>query len=226
MKICILAVTKAAFNEYCIAGMTDEGKWVRPIPSVGNSRFWTHDQLTCQVNGFLQVGDVLEFNGQAPSAFQHPNHTEDFLVSAEGMILQQRFSNDELMNFLHDKAEGEREFSETIYAQGRSLCLIKVNHFQQSITQWEDGPKKPKMTFSHDDFTVTNPHTKAGDYIVKDCKWASVVLNRTVSNLNSYSDLYLAIGLATKNNFDGKEYPQVIGLHTAPLVESLATYPH
>ncbi|MDN3229513.1 dual OB domain-containing protein [Priestia megaterium] len=226
MKICILAVTKAAFNEYCIAGMTDEGKWIRPIPSFGNSRFWTHTQLTCQVNGFLRVGDVLEFDGQVPTTFQHPNHTEDFLVSSERMTLHQRFTNEELMNFLHSKVEGEQEFSETIYAQGRSLCLIKVDHFQHRITQWEDDPRKPKMTFSHENFTVTNPHTVAGDYIVKDCKWAPIVLNRQVSNLDSYTDLYLVIGLATKNNFNGKEYPQVVGLHTKPLVKSLETYPN
>ncbi|WP_114556201.1 hypothetical protein [Bacillus sp. K6W] len=223
MRICILAVTKA-YDGYCIAGMTtDEGEWIRPIPSNGESRFWKPNQLTTEQHGFLRVGDVLEFDGQRPQRFQHPNHTEDFEVLGN-MTLCQRFSNEELINFLQNKEESEQAFHDTVHARGRSLCLVKVDGFRHEITQWHDDPPKPKMTFTKDSFNVANPKTDSGNYIVKDCKLAPLVLNNTINNDEAYDELYLAIGLATK--FNGTEYPQVVGLHSEPSIPYLHTYPN
>ncbi|MCU5340122.1 hypothetical protein OCA10_13095 [Bacillus cereus] len=225
MKVCILAVTKAAHDEYCIAGMTDEGEWIRPIPRNPTSRFWQQRQLTTTQYGFLRPGDVLEFDGQKPEEFQHPNHTEDFEVSGT-MRLIQRFSNTELLDFLQGKEESRTAFQDTVHARGRSLCLIKVDSFTHEITQWGDEPRKPKMFFTKYDFNVTNPKTAPGNYIVKDCKWASLVLNNAIDNDEMYDELYLAIGLATKSPFNGVEYPQVIGLHSEPSVSYPHTYPN
>ncbi|HDR7805743.1 hypothetical protein OCA42_24510 [Bacillus cereus] len=224
MKVCILAVTEA-YDGYCIAGMTDNGVWVRPIPSNQGTRFWTTNQLTSAKHGFLRVGDVLEFDGQQPQKFQHPNHTEDFEVSGK-MKLCKRLSNKELIDFLQDKEEPQQAFQDTVNARGRSLCLVKVDGFKHTITQWQDKPKKPKMTFTKDSFNVDNPKTNYIHYIVKDCKWVPLVLNNTIDNNAVYNEIYLVLGLATKNNFDGIEYPQVIGLHTEPEVPMLDTYPN
>ncbi len=65
-----------------------------------------------------------------------------------------------------------------------------------------------------------------GNHIVNDCKRAPLVLNNVVNTTTVYSELYLVIGLATKNNFDGVEYPQVIGLHTKPEIPMLNSYPN
>lgn len=79
------------------------------------------------------------------------------------------------------------------------------------------------MTFTNTDFDVTNPHTQAGDYIVKDCQWCNLILTQSISN-QQYNNIYLAIGLATKYN--GVEYPQVIGLHTNPAQSIPQSYPN
>ncbi|MFC6602078.1 hypothetical protein ACFQDF_11645 [Ectobacillus funiculus] len=104
-----------------------------------------------------KVGDVLEIEGQHPQHFQHPNHTEDFIVSGS-MKLRKRLSNEGLIAFLQGKEESQQAFQDTVYARGRSLCLIRVDGFQHTITQWGDGPRKPKMTFTKNGFNVDNPN--------------------------------------------------------------------
>ena len=226
MKICILAVTNA-FDKYCIAGMDEKGTWVRPISSNPNTRFWKKDELTFdQGYGFIRAGDVLEFNGSKPSQYQHRNHTEDIVVQANQFKIVDRLNNQQLINFLKNKDETQQAFIDTVNAQSRSLCLVKVNKFQHQITQYPGDTAKPKMTFTNNAFDVTNPKTSAGNYIVKDCKWSNVVLNQSVTNTQTYIDIYLSIGLATPTGYDGVEYPQVIGLHTNPEVTLPNNYPN
>ncbi|WP_330501607.1 hypothetical protein V2I71_21725 [Peribacillus frigoritolerans] len=225
MKVYILAVTDAAYGDYCIAGMTEEGEWIRPIPNDAGNRFWTVNQLTIdKEHGFLRVGDVIEINGKKPIKFQHENHIEDFSVSGN-MTFLERLSNTELLRFLKGKEETQQTFNNTVNAAGRSICMVKVDGFQHEITKFQGEAAKPKMIFSKEAFSVTNPKTIPGNYIVKDCKWSRLVLNQSVSNSIAYDEIYLVIGLATKWGDNNTEYPQVIGLHTEPEVLSLSTYP-
>ncbi|WP_047150827.1 dual OB domain-containing protein [Aneurinibacillus tyrosinisolvens] len=218
MEVCILAVTKA-FDEYCIAGMTPDGQWVRPIPATGPSRFWKAQQISAKNNGFLRPGDVLEFTGQAPNKTQYPNHTED--IHASNLTLKKRLTNDQLIDFLSDKHEDEQAFKATVNAKGRSLCLVKADSFEH-YTQTYDDKVRPLMSFTSNSFNITNPHTRMGDYIVKDCRWIPHVINGNATG--NLDDIYLCIGLATP--WKGVEYPQVIGLHTSPGVRILASYPN
>jgi len=227
MKVYILAVTKAS-DKYCIAGMDDNGNWVRPISSSPSTRFWSANELTFENDfGFIRVGDVIEFEGIVPSQYQHQNHNEDIIVSSTQPIrLVNRLTNDELFDFLHGKDESKQAFDKTVNAQGRSLCLVKVSGFQHQITQYQSESQKPKMTFTNNDFNVTNPKTTPGNYIVKDCKWCNIVLNGTINNDKKYADIYLAIGLATAFGVNHIEYPQVIGLITNPEVPLPNNYPN
>lgn len=224
LKVYILAVTKASYGDYCIAGITEEGKWIRPIPASNISRFWTTQQLTTEKGIFLRAGDVLEFNGNPPEKFQHKNHTEDIVVKGKMRIIE-RLSNDKLINFLHNKSASIQEFTDTINAQGRSLCLVKVDEIESYTTQWEDQPLKPKVTFTSKRFDVNNPLTNKGDYIVKDCKWASLILKDEVPKI-PYTDIYVSIGLATPSPFNNVEYPQVIGIQTKVEVPFPDSYPN
>lgn len=226
MKVCILAVTKA-FDKFCIAGMDEEGKWIRPVSNSPSTRFWKEEELIFnQGIGFIKVGDVIEFAGKRPFQYQFQNHTEDVIVEPPGFQLVQRMTNEELLNFINGKEEDEQAFEKTVNAQGRSLCLIKVDSFHHSISQYPGSPDKPKMEFANQAFNVTNPKTTAGDYIVKDCKWNSIILNNLFINIQPHKHIYLAIGLATPTPFNGVEYPQVIGLHTNPKVAYSNSYPH
>lgn len=226
MKIYILAVTKA-FDKYCIAGMTENGAWVRPIPQSEDTRFWRENEITFnQGKGFIRVGDVIEFDGVKPSNYQHANHTEDIIVVSEGITFVDRLNAQQLSSFLTGKNESQKVFDDTVHACGRSLCLVKVDAVQFKTTQYQEEPKKPKMTFTNEAFDVSNPKTNLGDYIVKDCKWSNIVLKNTHNNHQSFSDIYVAIGLATPTGYDGIEYPQVIGFHTNQQVPLPTDYPN
>jgi hypothetical protein len=225
LKVYILAVT-LAYDKYCIAGMDEDGNWVRPIPKDPATRFWRKDQITFnQGYGFIRSGDVIEFQERKPLSYQHQNHTEDFIVDSSSIKLVKRLSNPELMGFLKDKSETQKDFDNTTQASGRSLCLIKVDHFNHQITQFPGARAKPKMTFLNQHFNVANPKTTQGNYIVKDCKWSNLVLNNSVRNESKYNNIYLSIGLATPTGYDGIEYPQVIGLHTDPEIPLPNSYP-
>lgn len=196
MKVCILAVTKA-FDKYCIAGMDESGKWIRPISNSINTRFWNDYEITFKQGGFIRVGDVIKFQGKNPFKYQHSNHTEDYIVVSNKMELVKRLSNHDLIHFLEGKDESQEDFNNTVNARGRSLCLIKVNSFKHQVTQYPPEKPKPKMNFQNLNFNVTNPKTSNGDYIVKDCKWRNLVLNSTIINKQIYNKIYLALGLAT-----------------------------
>ncbi len=218
MKVYILAVTSAYKDYYCIAGMDEGGNWVRPISSTQN-RFWKKCELTFnEGSDFIRAGDVIEFRGNAPLQYQHPNHVEDIVVQKNQLKLVNRLNNLQLINFLENKDETEQAFINTVNAEGRSLCLIKVDSFQHAITQYEVKPPRPKMTFTNSKFNVDNPRTNNGDYIVKDLVWSDAVLKDLVDKKQAYNDIYLTIGLATPAPYDGIEYPQVIGLHTSPVI--------
>ncbi|MFI8721271.1 dual OB domain-containing protein [Bacillus altitudinis] len=219
MKVYILAVTSAYKDYYCIAGMDEGGNWVRPISSIQNTRFWKKCELTFNKGfDFIRAGDVIEFRGDAPPQYQHPNHVEDIVVQENQLTLVDRLNNLQLINFLENKDETEQAFNKTVNAKGRSLCLIKVDSFQHAITQFEDNPPKPKMTFTNSKFNVDNPQTYNGDYIVKDLVWSDAVLKDLVDKKQAYTDIYLTIGLATPSPYNRIEYPQVIGLHTSPVI--------
>jgi hypothetical protein len=220
MRITIVAVTNA-FTEFCIAALTDDGKWVRPIPGAVGSRFWRRDQLLSSNGHFISAGDVFEIQGHTPLRFQYPNHTEDFVVTNWAYIGS--WSNDQLMDFLDARCEGEQSFQQTVQGQGRSLCLVKVSGFTSRCEVWDER-KKAKMAFSSSLFDVSNPKTKYKDYIVKDCKWERVILSE-VTLPQTWNKVYLCLGLATRTTYDGIEYPQVVGLHTSPFVSKPTTYP-
>lgn len=223
MKIVILAVTDARPGEYCIAGMTEDGQWVRPVPSNNQSRFWLPNQLMIANSEFIRAGDIINIEGEKPSSFQHPNHTEDYKVTGDIKWLK-RLSNEELINFLKGKEENATAFINTVNANGRSLCLVKVKNIDSKVTQYEDNPRRPKIDLFSNEYNVTNPITKYHDYIVKDCKWSSLILNKPVI-FHDYTEIYVAIGLATKWGMNGLEYPQIIGIHTDPFVEYPNSYP-
>lgn len=219
LEVYILAVTKA-YDKFCVAGLTADGRWVRPIPNEGDSRFWTERQLTSKRFGFTQVGDVWRIEGHAPNKYQYTNHSEDFITTDRKLI--ERLSNDELIKFIEDTAEDQNAFNDTVNARGRSLCLVKVTSFK---SYRDEINNRAFMKFINKDFNVDNPKTATRRYRVKDCKWESLVLQGKHPNI-TFEEVYLCIGLATPAPYDGVEYPQVIGLHTKPEVLALDTYPH
>ena len=136
MLVTLLAITKVKTpDRFCIAGMTNNGKWIRPIPNDEANRFWLRNDLTSGNSGFAKSGDVWEVEGKVPDKFQFPNHTEDFIITKRNYV--KRLSNDELIVFLRNKVESESDFISTINANGRSLCFILCH--DAGGKQQEDG---------------------------------------------------------------------------------------
>lgn len=217
MRFIVLAVTKS-WDGFCIAGMNEDGEWIRPISRASAGRFWTREELT--IDGrFVRAGDVWEINGQQPAMFEYPNHTEDFYVIE--WSFEESLTHTELLEFLEDHCEGEEDLADVFAANGRSLCLVKVDRFTHYSTHYEDK-HRARMIFSSEEFDMDNPRTRDGNIIVKDCKWEGQIL-RNGRIPAAYEQIYVCIGNATPYN--GVEYPQVIGLHTSPHLAYSNHYP-
>lgn len=210
MEVTVLAVTKA-FGRYCIAGMKNDGTWIRPIPQPyviphDEDRFWTKEQLTFD-NEFIQVGDKIAIEGYAPKHLRYPNHSEDFITTRIKKV--GHLTVEELMVFLDRYAEDYIDFKNTVNGNsGRSLCLLEVDSFYHRMTQF-DGKTRITMGFNHELYDLDNPRTNAGDFIVKDCRWEYLILKNAVPDIQ-HNKLFLCIGLATP--FKGVDFPMVIGL--------------
>lgn len=221
MLVTILAVTKA-YDRFCIAGLNEDGQWVRPMPtdpsaSDPQSRFWTREQLKMASGKFVKPGDVWDVNGRQPTRYLHPNHVEDYVVT-QGSF-HHSLTNNQLIQFLRTHAEDSIAFNNTVLGNGRSLCLVKVLSFKTEVFEYQ-GKKDPKIYLMGINFSLDNPQVKFKNYKLKDCKWAGLVLQGYSSSFNK---VYACIGLATQ--FNGKEYPQLIGLHTSPEAPFSNTYP-
>ncbi len=170
--VTILAVTNT-YAGYCIAGLTEDGKWIRPMPSVETGRrFWNSGELTLPGKGApVAVGDVWEISGNPPKMFQYPNHVEDFRTQSRRYVRTLR--NRQLLNFLENHVEGEEAFLDTVHANGRSLCLIRVNGINGFTETW-NGKVKAKMDLKGD-FQICNPKTNNGYYPVTCCKWSRLL---------------------------------------------------
>lgn len=220
MRLIILAVTKS-YDGFCIAGMNDEGKWIRPISLKSPGRFWTRTELTLKNGEFTVPGDIWEIEGNKPERFQYRNHTEDFNLTSRKYV--GRLNNSQLLRFLEQHCEGAAELNAVYQADGRSLCLVEPDNVTFFTTTYDERVK-PKMFFRSRTLSLSNPRTNDGSIIVKDCKWEAIVKQQNLI-LDVFSQKYLCIGLATPTAFDGIEYPQVIGLHTDPEHPKLPSYP-
>ncbi|MEK4106991.1 hypothetical protein NST28_23105 [Paenibacillus sp. FSL R10-2791] len=219
MRFTLLAVTKS-FDGFCIAGMNDDGEWIRPISQASLGRFWTRAELT--IGGrFARPGDVWDINGGAPQFFQYPNHTEDFLLTNWRFL--GTLNHDDFLHFLAERCEGPDDLEDVFHANGRSLCLVKVDSFEYYTTNY-DNKHRARMIFNSTELDIINPHTNNGNIVVKDCKWEGHLLrNEPIPFL--YRQVYVCIGLATPSGFNGIEYPQVVGLHTIPHLNFSLNYP-
>jgi hypothetical protein len=214
MRIIILAVTKT-YNQFCIAGMTEEGRWVRPQPNTG--LFW--DNLEYSDGSFIKVGDVWEIKDEEFSSKldpTSPGHTENIrlLGSATRVNI---LDNDRLLEFIRNHSEDTLSLTNTLNANGRSLCLIKIESFNMV--------NNSRLTFTLNGNRYCN-NTKSEGYPVTCLKWRSI-FSQNLQYSSSVGELYICIGLARKEPPKiMKEYPMVIGIYTSPEAPLPSTYPY
>ncbi|WP_404430945.1 dual OB domain-containing protein [Sutcliffiella horikoshii] len=214
----VLAVTKT-YDKYCIAGIDEDGNWLRPLPPDTSTKFWSN--LFYNDNKKIMVGDVWEiYNHRAELDPNSPGHTEDIrLVDWDSYSLIKKLPNNELLQLVSKFQSGETELSETLQANGRSLCLIDIDSFRQV-----ENLLRIKFTFNGIDYNNT---TQTEGFPITDLKWRSYIQQK-INTPNTYDSLYLVIGLARKEPRKDiyKEYPMAISLITDPEVPVLDSYPN
>lgn len=216
MKILIIAVTRT-YNGICVAGINSSKELIRPIKGKGSNRFWPAVNLTHE-KGFIKSGEVWELEGdQVESEF--PNHREDFLASE--LKYKNTLSHNKFISVLNKVVEDQQAFLDTVHARNRSICLVSVNNLRICRTFWE-GQLRLRMGLTGN-FYLGNPQTRDNLYPVKDCKWVGLL--QQDYQPPTFEQIFACIGLATPTPYDGKEYPQIIGLHTSPDVEYPMNYP-
>lgn len=216
LKIIILAITQT-YERYCVAGMTERGQWIRPLPP--DHRFWA----SCKYDDgtFIKPGDIWEVTDYVkyndPTS---PGHTEDIRVlSYESLYKCGELNNTELCAFVKQHLESEQTLHDTLNANGRSLCLIKVDDI------WKiEGANRICFTMNAKEYR--NNTYKEG-YPVTDLKWRSVFRSHRSISFKGFQNLYLCIGLARTepNKNITREYPMVISIITNPFVDYPPQYP-
>ena len=207
----ILAVTKT-FDSYCIAGMDQNGDWYRPLPN-GRGKFWS---TVCYGDGtFIEVGDVWVINDYIKEPDQISiGHTEDIRLKSPPTYVK-KLSDRELIQFVQAKQENSVDLEETINADKRSLCLIKVDSFTSFINTYNEK-KSSRILFEFEGISYRNT-TRTPGFPVTDLKWRAYILQECVP-LNDWQEKFICIGLARKepNKDINQEYPMVISIITEP----------
>lgn len=223
MKVFILAVSLAGEN-YNIAGISEHGEWVRPISDGVTAPFWDADHLSFdQGFGFIQVGDIVEFQEIIPNNYRSEYNTEDIIVEAGNIILVKRTTNADLITVLNDINESQQAFENTVQGIGRSLCVVRTSRLRYYVAQDPEGFPDPRLALTNFDYHLLNPIVQASNFTVNDCKWRNLVLDDALDNRMNYHQIFIVFDIVSTANatFD----PQIIGVHTDPEVDLPNTYP-
>ena len=217
MQVSLLAISRVAdfFNVTC---MTSEGTWVRPIPGHGKNRFWTREELTHSNGRFVRTGDIWEIKGRKPRRPLYSNYAEDFIISRR--IHEKTLPLSVFLDFIDHNCENEHAFLDTIYARGRSVCMVKASEVRASASAIQ-GKMRTKMKVTGQQFDVANPFMMDSEYIVKDCKWEGLI--KSGVQCTNLQRAFVCIGLAPPIN--GVQYPQILGFHSDPDIVHPASYP-
>lgn len=218
----ILAVTKT-YDKYCIAGMDQTGKWIRPLP-VGGEKFWSSLKYTDGT--YIKVGDVWNITEyEKVYDDSSPGHTEDIKL-IENATFHRCLTNEQLIRFVHENKEDELALKRTLNGESRSLCLIEADDFRNFMDRNTfSGDLKPRITFKFQGIHYNNTTTSNAGYPITDLKWLAYT-QRQISTPKKWSSIFICIGLARtepKKGFN-REYPMIISVITDPEVPLLSSY--
>jgi hypothetical protein len=206
LEIVLTAVTWMK-SGVCLAGLNyDTGEWVRPVLA---HKQWT--SLTYGDGKLIETGQVILLN--KPRLRLDPTHTEDVVV--DGFSLARQLADQEFQTFLDRHAEDAQALTDTLNADGRSLCLVKADRVTTEYT--EDDPRKTRLSFRHLGKEYRNT-TKALGFPCTDVRWRA--LKAAGQADPRYTRLYIGIGLA--RSFQSAEG---ILLPPAKMIISVLTFP-
>jgi hypothetical protein len=206
LEVVLLAVTKMGLG-FCMAGMTGDGEWVRPVPIDRHS--WQADDL---IHGQDVVGPGVILILKDAKHSPNPPHVEDYMAGDHEV--SGHLSRQEFRLFLREKTEGMDALKHLLDGDGRSLCLVRPESFQ--TVHVEDDARKTRIAFEFSGQSFENDTQKPG-FPCTDLRWRAS--RGSTSSDPKYEEAFLTLGLARA--FQGssgwvKPAPMVIGVHVFP----------
>lgn len=213
IHVVLLAITKM-HNGYCFAGMTCNGKWIRPV--LAHQRQW--GSLMYENEEKIKIGDIIDVRQLKRLSPKRPEmpHIEDVVV--QRMIKVGELAHHELIEFLKDVVEGYAELEDTLARKNRSLCLVEVSSLKKVYVEEEDR-KRTRISFKlpNVDFEYINTTQKPGYPCV--CLHWRAIQGHGIEIPDKFNSIFLGIGLA-RGFFSGNRWvdptPMVISVITDP----------
>lgn len=209
MEVIILAVTYMQ-NGFCFAGMTKDGRWVRPVLPSRNQ--WT--SLYYENGEPICIGDVIKVNGRNRP---DPPHTED--IEVKGFNKVDKLTHKQLISLLEKHSESLTSLHDTLDRNGRSLCLIKVSSFR--IVHIKDNDiRRTRLAFTLVDHAQEYINTTLTPGYPCSClHWRGIQLHRLTLPMSA-NNKFMCIGLARGFYGDRGQW-----VDPAPMVISVITDP-
>jgi len=226
-EITVLAVTRLSTG-VCIAGITNDGNWIRPTRPNHNDTWRQLEYEDCKdANGIWVVkkGNVVRMDilGHIPSGA----HTEDWKIGSRKPELTRMLDEDEYMNICEECSEDSLGCLEREEAN-RSLIMVcpdEVNSFSFCIeTDWE-GRKKfiPRCTFKvgeqwQNNIGVSDAEWRGlGRQFIKEKGGnVNIIRSQEIFNQLEINKCWFTIG---RNEVNSKAYLLVVGIHLFPVKE-------
>ncbi len=218
-RITLLAVTRM-LSGVCIAGLDEEGRWVRPVKERAGLLI---GDITYPTRAVMQTFDVAEF--PVLRARPQPPHVEDFIsdfIRARPRLVG-HLAPEERAGFL--AAHAETDASPVLREHTRSLCLVRAECLDASFTlDAYSGKYESRLSVDGGrPLPVTDLRWRAwGRRLLGgnggECHLAAAGLFRALGT----KEVYIAYGLS--RNFQGQTWTLVVGVHPVPDFEVTVDY--
>ena len=217
-RIIVLANTKRKGDGVCVAGIDEQGSWIRPIRI--NGSYLIKEDLF--VNKEVIIDSFYEVDFELDRNIPNPPNTEDYKISEykRPKLVRKISCNKERYEILKKYADCNVE---SIFNDGkRSLGLVKCNDVDKIKMGWDNLGK----FYSNISFTDSS----GTDYELSttDLRWAAfwklymekegltnILLNaEDIRKLIDYDNIFFALGLTRDTEKLLKEL--IIGVFTVP----------
>ena len=222
-EITILAVSRMS-DGVCIAGITDDGQWVRPTrPRTGSWRYLDYND--CKDNsGRWVVRKGNRVNMHLTDKIPEGAHSEDWLIGDKKPQLIEELSEDAYKTFCEEFTEKSLDKIDCKEAE-RSLILIhpsKITSFSFAIeTTWE-GQKKfiPRCSFKLENHIrlrtgISDLEWRGyGRQVMRKHSGDCLLQASEIFDQNGTKDCWFTVG---KNLLKKGFYILVVGVHLFPV---------
>jgi len=206
----VLAVTRMGEGRACLAGMSDQGEWLRPRP-IG--RLLQLSDLILPVGARVLPFDVIEM--PVGRRLPNPPHVEDVEVDWRGVRIVDHAATEDRERLLSEWADHSHE--EVFDASERSLGLVRAEGMLARMFP-NGGTPAVKLTFCTQEHgrwcglarvtAITDEQLLLGEFTRLE---ADRLKKNDLRRLYECREFYLAVGLTRE--FEGRYWPMVIGIH-------------